>query len=135
VISDRRSLDAVGSDCKNVDALPEQPGTGTPDTTLTVTLGGARKQRLLRQKSVHIKVACRSEPCTTVATSSGTRRLTARLAAGTARTLKLRLTRKQLETVRKALATGRRPSLTVHVVATDRAGNTVRRQRRITAVR
>jgi RTX calcium-binding nonapeptide repeat (4 copies) len=143
VISDQRSLDALGSLCQsvNVDALPERPGdpgTGAPDTTLTFRLGGPRKQRLLRQKAVHIKVACPSEPCTTVATSSGKlrlRRLTASVPAGTARTLKLRLTRKQLATVRKRLATGRRPSLTVHVVARDGAGNTVRRQRRITAVR
>jgi hypothetical protein len=142
VISDQRSLDALGSYCENVkdvDALPERtgdPGAGTPDTTLTFTLGGARKQRLLRQKAVHMKVACPSEPCTIVASGSVMRRpLTAGLAAGTARTLKLRLTRKQLATVREALTTGRRPSLTVRVVARDGAGNIVRRQRRITAVR
>ena len=135
VISDQRSLDAVGSLCQNVDALPEVPGE---PARLTFRLGGARKQRLLRQKAVHIRVACPSEPCTTVATSSGKLRLrplTASVAAGTARTLKLQLTRKQRATVRTALATGRRPSLVVHVVATDRDGNTVRRQRRITAVR
>ena len=107
-------------------------------TTLSFTLGGPRKQRLLRQKAVHIKVACPSEPCTTLATSSGKLRLrplTAGVAAGTARTLKLRLTRKQLATIRKALTTGRPPSLMVRVVARDSAGNTVQRQRRITAVR
>lgn len=131
VISDQRSLDAVGALCQNVDALPDRAA----DATLTFRLGGARKQRLLRQKSVRINVACPSEPCTAVATSSGTRRLTTSLAAGTAKTLKLRLTRKQLATVRAAPASGRRPSLTVHVVARDAAGNTVRRQRRITAVR
>jgi RTX calcium-binding nonapeptide repeat (4 copies) len=147
VISDQRSLDALGSLCLNVDALPEPqqpgdpgtgtPGTGTPDTTLEFTLGGARKQRLLRQKAVYLKVACPSEPCTTVATSTGKLRLRpleAGVAAGTARTLKLRLTRKQLTTVRKALTTERRPSLTVRVVARDSAGNTVQRERRITAI-
>ena len=138
VISDQRSLDAVGSLCQNVDALPERSGTGTPDAGLTFSLGGARKQRLLRQKAVHIKVACPSEPCTTVATSSarcgcgGSQRASRQGPRGT---LKLRLTRKQLATVRTALASGRRPSLTVHVVARDRAGNTLRRERRSPPVR
>ena len=149
VISDQRSLDSLGSNCVNgIDARPEpgaptnpdtdDPGTGTPDTTIGFTLGGARKQRLLRQHAVHVRVACPSEPCTTVATSSGALRLrplTADVAAGAARTLKLRLTRKQLATIRNALATGRRASLTVRVVARDSAGNTVQRHRRITAVR
>jgi RTX calcium-binding nonapeptide repeat (4 copies) len=135
VVSDRRTLDAVGSRCVRVDALPERPAAPAPDTRLEFTLGGARKQRLLRHKAVRIKVACPSEPCTTVATSAGKLRpRTTRLAAGPARTLKLRLTRRQLATVRRALTTGRRPSLTVRVVARDSAGNTVRRQRRITAV-
>jgi hypothetical protein len=149
VISDRRTLDDIDARCANVDALPEpiqpeqptdptNPDTGTPDTTLNFTLGGARKQRLLRQKAVHIKVACPNEPCTTVATSSGKLRLrplTAGIAAGSTRTLKLRLTRKQLAVVRKALAGGRRPLVTVSVVARDGAGNTVKRALRITAVR
>lgn len=148
VISDQRSLDVLGPLCEDLDALPEPgqpagpagPDTGNPgaDTTLSFTLGGARKQRLLRQKAVHIKVACPSEACTTLATSSGKLRLrplTAGVAAGTTRTLKLRLTRKQLATVRKGLAAGRPPSLMVRVVARDSAGNTVQRQRRITAVR
>jgi RTX calcium-binding nonapeptide repeat (4 copies) len=149
VVSDRRSLDAIDPLCTNVDALPEplqpeqpteptSPGTGTPDTTLSFTLGGRRKQRLLRQKAVHVKVSCPTEPCTTVATSSGKLRLrplTASVAAGTVRTLKLRLGRKQLASIRKALVTGRRPSLRVRVVARDSAGNTVQRERRITAVR
>ena len=144
VTSDRRSVDAVASLCQNVDALPEpqveQPGqgTGAPDTTLRFTLRGAKRQRLLRQKAVHVKVGCPLEACTTVATSSGKLRLrplTAGMAAGTARTLKLRLTRKQLATIRKALTARRRPLLTVRVVARDGAGNTVQRVLRITAVR
>ena len=85
-----------------------------------------------------MKVGCPLEACTTIATSSGKLRLrplTADVAAGTARTLKLRLTRKQLATIRKGLTARRRPLLTVRVVARDGAGNAVRRVLRITAVR
>jgi Ca2+-binding RTX toxin-like protein len=149
VVGDRRSLDTIAADCESVDALPEplqadqpgqptNPGTDTPDTTLSFTLAGAGRQRLLRQKAVHVKVACPQEACTIVATASGKLRLrpvTSSVAAGATRTLKLRLTRKQLAVVRKAFAAGRRPSLTVSAQARDGAGNTVSRTKRVTAVR
>jgi hypothetical protein len=109
-----------------------------PDTTLSVTVGGAHRQRLLRQKAVHMKVACPDEACTIVATATGKLRLrplTTSLSAGATRTLKLRLTRKQLAVVRRAIAAGRRPSLSVTVQAQDAAGNTVSRTKRVTAVR
>ena len=141
-ISDRRSVDAVDGDCETVDALPEpepEDQPTTPDTALSFSLSGASRQRLLRQRAVRVKVSCPLEECTTVASGSG--RLlklgprTTRVAAATTGTVKLRLTRKQLSALRKALAAGRRPKVKVTVRARDAAGNTVERALRVTARR
>jgi Ca2+-binding RTX toxin-like protein len=162
-ISDRRSVDAVDGDCETVDALPEpaepegqpiDPTTTpetTPDTALSVSLSGASRQRLLRQRAVRVKVSCPLEACTTVASGSARLRAVAssrlpatrlklgpritRVAAGTTGTVKLSLTRKQLSALRKALTAGQRPKVKVTVRARDAAGNTVERTLRVTARR
>jgi Ca2+-binding RTX toxin-like protein len=160
---DRRTLDALDADCETVDALPEpagpeptQLGGGSvdltaADTTMSLSLGGARRQRLLRQRAVRVKVRCPFEPCTAVARGKGriraaaSRRLpatrlnlgpvTATLATGTTGRVKLRLTRKQLAALRKALAAGQRPTVKVTVRARDAAGTTVLRTLRVAARR
>jgi hypothetical protein len=156
-ISDRRTLDAVDGDCENVDALaeptqPDQPtDPGQPDTTLSFSLSGAGRQRVLRQKAVHVKISCALEECATIATGAGRLRaveasrlaatrlrlgpLRTRVGAGPERTLKLRLTRRQLVALRKALAAGQRPKVRVTVQAQDAAGNRVARTLRVTAKR
>ena len=53
--------------------------------------------------------------------------VTAQLAGGATRTIKLRLTRRQLRSVRAALAARRPPRFTVTVQAADAAGNRVTR--------
>ena len=152
-ITDRRSVDAVAADCDTVDALPEAPappagrpaGQGAPpvaDRALSFSLAGARRQRVLRQRGVRVKVRCPLESCSTTATASGsfraarsTRRKTTlrlrpvrtRLAAGSTRTVTLRLTRRQRVVLRRAFAAGQRPRITVAVTVTDGAGNRVRR--------
>lgn len=145
-VSDRRTLDAVDADCETVDALPEpQTGdpTGTPDTSLSFTLDGAKQQRVLRQGAVRVTLQCPLEDCTAVASASGKVRAVAlrlrprsiAVAAGPARTVALRLSTKQRRALRKALAAGKRPRITVTAEARDAAGNTVRSTLRVTARR
>ena len=151
-LSDRRSLDTVEADCETVDALPEpqpggageQPGGGqTPDTTLQFTLAGAKRQRLVRQGAIRLRMQCPLEDCTAVATASGRvrgtrlrlRPRTLSVSDGPARTVELRLTRKLRRALRAALAAGTRPRLTVTARARDAAGNSVRKSLRVTAKR
>ena len=151
-LSDRRSLDTVEADCETVDALPEpqpggageQPGGGqTPDTTLQFTLAGAKRQRLVRQRAIRLRMQCPLEDCTAVATASGRvrgtrlrlRPRTLSVSDGPARTVELRLTRKLRRALRAALAAGTRPRLTVTARARDAAGNSVRKSLRVTAKR
>ena len=60
---------------------------------------------------------------------------TVAVAAGPARTVALRLSRKQRGALRAALAAGKRPRLTVVAEARDAAGNRVRQTLRVTAKR
>ena len=79
-IADRLSLDTLDA-CEAVDALPEpadpqqpgqqdQPGGPALDDTLSFTLSGARRQRVLRQRGIRIQLRCPAEPC--AATASAT---------------------------------------------------------------
>ena len=155
VVSDRRSLDAVAADCETVDALPEpdpgpQPGGGQaggdgqqPDTALGFTLAGAKRQRLARQGAIRVRLQSALEDSTAVLSASGRvrgaalrlRARTVAVAAGPARTVALRLSRKQRGVLRAALAAGKRPRLTVVAEARDAAGNRVRQTLRVTAKR
>lgn len=155
-VSDRRTLDAIDADCETVDALPEpvrnDAGTTTnPDRTLSFTLTGATTQRVLRQRSVRVKVRCPLESCTTRTSASGTLRgvrrsglartkltlrgLTTQIRAGATTTLNLRLSRAQTAALRKAITAGQRPVLKVTVTARDAAGNRVTRTLRVKARR
>ncbi len=152
VVSDRRSLDAVAADCETVDALPEpeprpepqQGGDGRqPDTALGFTLAGAKRQRLARQGAIRVRLQSALEDSTAVLSASGRvrgaalrlRARTVAVAAGPARTVALRLSRKQRAALRAALAAGKRPRLTVVAEARDAAGNRVRQTLRVTARR
>jgi Ca2+-binding RTX toxin-like protein len=146
-VSDRRTLDALDADCETVDALPEpEPQTGggqQPDTTLGFTLAGAERQRLVRQGAIRVRLKCPLEACTAVVSASGRvrgtklllRPRTVAVAAGSARTAALRLSRKQRRVLRAALAADKRPRLTVTAEARDAAGNRVRQTLRVTAKR
>jgi Ca2+-binding RTX toxin-like protein len=139
VSADRKSLEAIDPDCESVDVLPEPtPATGdpsvTPVPTLSVALTGARSQRLLRQKAARVQVSC-SLACAITARAGAAKRVQTALEPGVARTLKLRLSRRQLATLRRALAAGKRPSLRIQVEARDAAGTRVVRTLRVRAVR
>jgi Ca2+-binding RTX toxin-like protein len=141
-IADRRGVDQLNPDCESVEFAPEpDPGTGpvgpdpepTPDRSLSFKLSGAKAQRLLGQRSVIVKVGCPLEACTTTARVSGRKAVAARAAvpAGTTRTLKLRLTKAQLASIRRALARRRAPTVKVTAEARDAAGNRVTRTLRV----
>ena len=139
-VSDRRSLDIVQADCETVDALPEAaaPGGGAkPAPALDFRLQGAHKQRLLAQRAIVVKLLCPQENCTVAIGAKGklakVKRVSKHVAAGKAKTLKLRLSRKQREAIAAALALGRKPKLKVSALAIDATGNRVKRALVVTA--
>ena len=166
VVADRRSLDTIAApECEAVDALaeprpatPDGPATpsgdspspaGTPDRSLSVVLTGARSQRLLAQRAVHVRVRSPFEASTVVARASGRlprtgrgpaarltiRPVTATVSRGATRTLRLRLTTASVRALRRAMAAKRQPTVTVTVRARDAAGNSVARTLRVQARR
>ena len=121
-----------------------QPGSGTsPAQDLTAPqlgLGGARVQRVLRQRAVVVRVQA-DEAATLTATGTVSlpaaaravrlRRASAPTTAGQPVTLRLRLSRKALQAVRRGLALRQRLRASVRVTATDAAGNRTSALRRI----
>ena len=86
---------------------------------------------------MRVQVGCGAEACATVA-SSATKGyvlgpVTTRVPAGATRTVKLKLSKAQLASIRKALAKGKRPSIKVSVQAQDAAGNKATRTLRVVA--
>ena len=152
-ISDRRSLDALDTDCEGVDALPEPAGGGMGgqdplpggDTALSFTLSAARSQRVVRLRGIRMRLSSPDEPSTvTVAATAVLRRgarpirlrtLTASVAAGSTRGVRLALSRRQRRALRAALDAGRRPVFRLTARARDAAGNTLVRTLRVTARR
>jgi Ca2+-binding RTX toxin-like protein len=150
-LADRRSVEgSIDGDCETVDFLPEPAITDTPpsgvppgnaavpDTGISVVLRGARSQRVLKQKGVIVKVRCPLEDCTARARGTGRiprlqrargprrlalKALTRSILGGETRTLKLRLAKRQLRTLRTVLAARKRPKLSVTVRVTDAFGN------------
>jgi Ca2+-binding RTX toxin-like protein len=147
-VSDRRSLDTVQSDCELVDAPPEPDGNATPvnappdnpapgDKTLAFRLSGKRTQRLIKQKAVIVRLRCPAEACTVTVRAAGkfakVKKVTKKIPAGTAKTLKLHLKRKQRDVIEKRLLAGRKPKLKVTAIAIDAAGNRVPQTLTVTA--
>jgi hypothetical protein len=141
-VSDRRSLDTVQSDCEVVDALPEpggnagQGGNATGDK-LDFRLSGKRTQRLVEQKAVIVRLRCPAEACTATVKAAGkvakVKNVTKKIPAGPVKTLKLHLKRKQRDAIEERLLAGKKPKLKVTAIATDAAGNRVRRTLTVTA--
>jgi plastocyanin len=121
-----------------------QPGSGTtPAQDLTAPqlgLGGAKVQRVLRQRAVVVRVQA-DEAATltatgTVSVPAAARAVRLRTAgapatAGQSVTLRLRLSRKALRAVRRGLALRQRLRAAVRVTAIDAAGNRTSALRRI----
>lgn len=137
-VSDRRGLDTVQPDCEVVDALPEPGGNQPPagdtpptDKTLDFRLSGKRVQRLVEQRAVVVRLRCPAEPCSAVVKVGGKvarlRKVTKKVPAGRVRTLKLPLKRRQRDAIEERLLAGKKPTLKVTAVATDAAGNRVKR--------
>jgi RTX calcium-binding nonapeptide repeat (4 copies) len=125
---DRASLDTAVVSCELGAFEPE------PDTAVAFSLSGKRSQRL-RGGSIAVRVRCSGEPCRVAATASVNvpgrraarlvrfRGARTRLAANESKTLRLKLGRRGLAQVKRALATGSRLTARVRVTATDTAGN------------
>ncbi len=140
-VSDRRSLDTVQADCEVVDALPEPggstaPGGNAPGDTLDFRLSGKRTQRLVEKKAIVVRLRCPTEPCTAAVKAAGkiakVKKVTRKIPAGAAKTLKLHLTPKQRDAIEERLLAGKKPKLKVTAIATDAAGNRVRRTLTVT---
>ena len=122
---------------------PQGDPTGTPDITLSFTLSGAKRQRLVRHGAIRVRLQSPHEDSTAIASASGragARRLRLRprtitVTAGPARSVAMRLNAMQRRSIRTALAAGKPTRLTVIVKAHDAAGNTVRQTLRVTAKR
>ena len=123
---------------------PTPPGAGPrPDLTApTLTVRVPRRQRVLRLRGAVAYVRC-SEACTVVAGGTlrvARRRLLMRPAVGAAQPsprtrLKVRLRRRSVRILRRALANGRRPRVQLRLRATDAAGNRSALVRRTVRVR
>jgi Ca2+-binding RTX toxin-like protein len=119
-------------------AFGAQPG-GPNDTMLLFSLRAARAQRVLRQKGLVLKVRCPDESCTAIVGTtgslrglrSGIRPATSQVAAGVTKTLRVRLTRKQLRLLRTALRHHKHAILTLTVDGVDASGNVVTRTVRV----
>jgi Ca2+-binding RTX toxin-like protein len=158
-IADRLSLDTLDA-CEAVDALPEpadpqqpdqpdQPGGPALDDTLSFTLSGARRQRVLRQRGVRVELRCPQEPCAATASATAVLRsgdgarpvrlklrpLTASVAGGSTRVVRLPVTRRQRKALRSALLSGQRPLFRVTARARDAAGNVAVRTLQVRSVR
>ena len=109
-------------------SLPVPPLADTTPPTLSVR--ARRRQRVLRLRGAVAHARC-SEACTVRARGVlriGERRLRMRpasraLAPQTRARLRVRLTRRGVQVLRRALQRGRRPSVLLRLLATDGAGN------------
>ncbi len=157
-ISDRLSLDTVQPDCERIEALPEPPapggsgggaggpgggnggGAGAKDTKLVFSLHAAKRQPLLSQHAVLVKLSCPQEACRVLTSAVGrvpkklrTAPVRSNLAAGVTKTVKLHLGKRQLAAIGAALRIGKRPKLRVLATATDGAANSTPAQLTVTA--
>jgi hypothetical protein len=128
----------------NDDAAPVVPGTSAPasDTTAPkLTLAAKRIQRLLKTKRLALAARC-DEGCKLAAVARvriGRKkvvlgRANATAPGNTAAKMRLKLSRKSLVKLRRAMRSGR-AKVAVSVRAADAAGNTAAATRRVTAKR
>jgi hypothetical protein len=124
--------------------VPKPPPPPPRDTTVELQLSAGRSQRALRQKGIVVYVRCPAERCTAVVSATvripkakrlRLRRLTRALPRGRRVKLTLRLTRRQLEQLARAIRSrGARakPTAWVTVSVTDASRN---RRSRTLAIR
>lgn len=118
------------------------PGVGAvvPDRTAPqLLLAGKRLQRVLRQRGVVVEVSCPAEACTATAAGSvsvpgAARSLALRgakgqISRGGKTRLRLRLSKRNLSSVRRALRVRKRLRAVVRITVRDAAGNAVTKRR------
>ena len=128
--ADRASLDTVNADCETTSFLPEptpepEPGGGEPpaaDTNVAFDLSGKAKQRVLKQSGVVVTASCPLEDCA-VEFGGKVKPRAEDLAAAATEKLTLKLKRKQLRAIARALRAGKKPTVKVDASVTDAAGN------------
>jgi Ca2+-binding RTX toxin-like protein len=119
VSADRLTLDGIDPDCETV----------LLDQELGFELSGKRRQRIVKRKRAVVTVSCPLEDCeVTLRTKSkglAGRPVTKSIAAGVPERATLRLSKRQLESMRRALAGGIGAKLRVKAQAVDAADNLV----------
>jgi hemolysin type calcium-binding protein len=135
--------DSVAPDCELVDrSLPPPPPPPPIDTTApALQLSGATAQKVLRQRGVLVVAASPTEATTVTAKGKvivlrsakvfKLTRVTQRVPKGAKRTLKLKLTKKALNAIGRALKAGKKVNAKVTVTAKDVAGNLTTKRRTI----
>jgi hypothetical protein len=134
----------VGCETVSTPPPPPPPPPPLPPGDLTapaLQLGGARMQRVLRQRGVRVVAACPVEACT--ATAKGRivirgsskrfklRPATKQIAQGAKATLELTLRNTTLTAIRRALKQGKKVSAKLTVTAKDAYGNANTEQRTV----
>jgi hypothetical protein len=141
--ADRASVDAVNADCETVAFLPEPepepdpdpdpdpgpgPGGGDPpapeDRELAFDLAGKAKQKVVKRKGIVVRASCPLEDCA-VRFRGVVKPATEQITAAQSERLVLKLKRRRLRKVKRALEADRRPKLSLRAEASDAAGNTV----------
>jgi hypothetical protein len=116
--------------------------TATPDTTApALQLGGATSQKVLRQRGVLVVATAPAEPSTVTAKGKVVVRgsakvfeltpVTKQVSRGAKAKLKLKLKRRALVAIGRALQAGKKLSAKVTVTATDVSGNATTKRRTI----
>jgi hypothetical protein len=119
------------------------PDTGTSGTELRLTVSAKRFQRALKSKALTLRVTCNVN-CTVTATTHmsiprasriySLRSVTTTLSASKTTTVRVKLSRALIRTVKRALKRHKRVTATVNVTARDSA-KTLRRVRRSIRIR
>jgi hypothetical protein len=132
----------VSSSCDTGNLAWSATTTATPDTTAPVLqLGGATSQKVLRHRGVLVVATAPAEPSTVTAMGKVAVRgsakvfkltpVTKQVSRGAKATLKLKLKRRALVAIGRALQAGKKLSAKVTVSAKDAAGNVSTKRRTI----
>jgi hypothetical protein len=135
--ADRDGYGDESQDACRTDAVP----AGGPCTAPGLVLGGRRTQRAVRQKAVFVDAGCPTEACSARGTGTVSvplttkvyrlRPATAQIPQGGKARLRLKLTKKALKAVKRALARRKRVKAKVTVTVKDAGGNARRGSRTI----
>jgi Ca2+-binding RTX toxin-like protein len=140
------AADPVAIGCENVDRpIVAQPGgsAAVRDTVFDLSLSAKGRQRLARKKALVLALRCPTEACLVKVQATlriGKRKLTLKgtsrsLGAGQTATVKVKMTKRQLKTLRKGQRQNRRVRAQIVADGFDAAGNTSRLTRPVKGIR